>query len=285
MTRSWPRVFQIGATLTGLLTLAFWTSPLWWQVDPLTRQAGAIFEVASAVHPLGCDAYGRDLLARLLAGGRLATIVGCGVALIAVGGGAILGVLAGWFGGWVDVVITRSADVALAFPGLLLALLVLFVSERPGIATVVLSLSLTSWAGHARLVRGLVLHCRPREDILAAQLYGASPWVVLTRFVLPSIGGPVAVQATFAAAAAVLGEATLSFLGLGPQGVVSWGAMLTEGVTLFLSSPAAMLWTCAALLLWQAGLVLMADGLRDHLDPLHHGAPSRAALSRGSALR
>lgn len=271
---------RVGATAAGLCLLAFWTAPLWWALDPELADAGAIFAEASSAHPLGTDQEGRDVLARVLAGGRLASLVGFGVVFAAVGGGAALGLLAGWRGGWVDGVVSRVADVALAFPGLLLALLVLFVSERPGVLTVVLALSATGWASHARIVRGLVLAVRHRPVLRAARLYGCSERRLLWRFVVPAIAGPVAVQATFALAGAVLGEASLSFLGLGPQGAVSWGAMLSDGATLMLRSPVLLLATGGTLLLWQTGFILLADGLRDGLDPALRAGPTGALPER-----
>ena len=258
---------QLGLAWTGLMLAVFWLGPLLWTQDPQQIDLDAVLAAGTAAHPLGTDVEGRDLLARILAGGQLATLVGVGTAALAVGVGATLGALAGWRGGLVDTGISRAADVAMAFPGILLALLVIFVSERPGVLTVVLSLSLTSWASHSRMVRGLVLGLRSRDDLLAAQLYGSSGPRLLRLHVLPAIGGPLAVQATFAAASAVLGEASLSFLGLGPDGAVSWGALLEDGTLLALRSPLLLLGPASALLLWQAGLFVLADGLRDSLDP------------------
>jgi len=166
-----------------------------------------------------------------------------------------------------DSVVMRIADALLAFPGVLLALLILFVTDAPGMGTVVLSLSLTGWAGHARLVRMLVASAREREFVVAARCLGAGPLRILGRYVLPEIAGPVAVQATFAVAAAILGEASLSFLGLGPQGVVSWGAMLEQGAVLFVQSPALVLSAGGGLLLLLTGVHLLGDGLRDLYDP------------------
>ena len=128
-------------------------------------------------------------------------------------------------------------------------------------------MSLTSWAGHARLARGLVVTVRQRDFVVAGQLMGASDTRLALRYVLPEIAGPMLVQATFAIAGAVMGEASLSFLGLGPQGVVSWGGLLEQGAVLFLKSPALVLSAGGALLLFQAGVNLVGDGLRDRLDP------------------
>ncbi len=273
-------VRRSGSVLAACL-LAFFSAPLWWPVDPAAAVAVPLLSPGWA-HPFGSDAEGRDLLARLLAGGRLAAVVGLGTALLAVGAGALLGTLAGWRGGLVDVLLSRSADVASAFPGVLLALLVLFVAEQPSAATVIVSLAATGWASSFRLVRGLVLALRRREDLLAVALYGTSTPRLLALHVAPEVAGPLAVQATFTSASAVLGEASLSFLGFGPPSGASWGALLEDGVLLALGSPWLLLLPAAALCVWQAGLLTLADGLRDWLDPRNVAERGAEAMGQGS---
>lgn len=252
--------------MTTLVVLAAAIGPAVVDSAADTR-TGVRLAAPSAAHWLGTDEEGYDTLARLLAGARLALLVGPGVAALSVGIGVALGALGGYFGGGFDLAVRKSSDALMAFPGLLVALLVLFVTDAPGIGTVILSLSLTGWAGHARLVRMLVASARERPFVVAARCLGASPLRILARYVLPEIAGPVAVQATFAVAAAILGEASLSFLGLGPQGVVSWGGMLEQGSVVFLQSPALALSAGGALFLLLAGVHLLGDGLRDLYDP------------------
>lgn len=258
---------RLGAIVTASVIVASLVGPLVWPWAPDARDVEHVLQGPSMLHLLGTDEDGFDVAARLLAGGRLALAVGLGTAGISVGIGLVMGLIAGWFGGWIGGTIMRVTDVLMAFPGILLALLVVFVTADPGVWTVILSLSLTAWAGHTRLVRGLVLTVRDRDFVLAARCLGASDARIVLRYVLPEVAGPVLVQATFAIAGAVLGEASLSFLGLGPQGVVSWGALLEQGAVLFLKSPSLVVSAALALLLFQAGINLLGDGLRDRLDP------------------
>lgn len=265
---------RLGAAVMFLVIFAAIFGPMTWNWGANQRDMDAIMSGPSWTHPLGTDEQGYDTLARVLDGGRLALLVGLGTAALSVGIGLVMGLMAGWRGGWLEVITMRTTDVLMAFPGILLALLVVFVTDDPGVTTVIFALSLTSWAGHARLARGLVVTVRQREFVVAARLMGASDFRVATRYVLPEVAGPMLVQATFAIAGAVMGEASLSFLGLGPQGVVSWGGLLEQGAVLFLKSPALVLSAGGALLIFQAGVNLLGDGLRDRLDP-RMASPSR----------
>ena len=266
-TSRWTGPLWQGAALTALLVGLALVGPTVAPWSPDDRDVQHRLEGPSAQHLLGTDEEGRDTLSRVLTGARLALVVGLGTAALAVGIGLFAGLVAGWTGGWVEAVIMRITDVLMAFPGILLALIVVFVTRDPGVLTVILALSLTSWAAHARLARGLVVTVRQRDFVVAAQLMGASDARIAVRYVMPEILGPMAVQATFAIAGAVMGEASLSFLGLGPQGVVSWGGLLEQGAVLFLKSPALVLSAGGALLLFQAAINLLGDGLRDRLDP------------------
>ncbi len=272
-----------GLLVTGALVLAAIVGPEVTAWRPGERDVDHVLEGPSQRHVLGTDEDGFDTLARLLAGGRLALMVGLGTAGLSVGIGLFMGLVAGWYGGYPGRIIMRTTDVLMAFPGILLALLVIFVTDDPGVGTVILSLSLTAWAGHARLVRGLVLTVAERDFVVAARCMGASNTRIATLYVLPEIAGPVAVQATFAIAGAVLGEASLSFLGLGPQGVVSWGGLLEQGAVLFLKSPSLVLSAGGALLVFQTGINLLGDGLRDQLDPRAAATVHSPARARGPA--
>lgn len=260
-----PNLFWGGVIVAALAILAL-VAPQFAGLDAHAR-SGLLVAPPSRLHWLGTDEQGYDTLARVLAGSRLALVVGPGVACLSVGIGTILGAIAGYWGGYWDRLITLVADALMALPGILFALLILFVSDSPGIGTVIVALSITGWAGHARLVRILVASARDREFAIAAKLLGASQLRVLWLYVLPEIVGPLTVQLTFAVAAGVLGEASLSFLGLGPQNAVSWGAMLEQGAVLFLRSPAIVLSAGGALFALLLGLNLLGDGLRDLLDP------------------
>lgn len=262
----WSRELVAGLTLVGLLGLLAAFGPWLWPWAP-TQRTGLLLASPSAAHWLGTDEEGFDTLARVLAGARVALLVGPGTAGLSALIGLIAGAAAGYGGGWLDRIVTWLADLLLCFPGVLLALLVAFVSERPGLGTVVVAMAATGWAGHARLVRVLVASARERDFAVAARCMGASHARVLFLHVLPEALGPVAVQATFGVSAGVLGEASLSFLGVGAQGVVSWGAMLEQGTALILQSPMVVLSSGVALLTLVAGVNLMGDALRDQLDP------------------
>ena len=262
-----PMALRLGLLITALVVASALFGPLLVRHGPHDRDVDQVLAGPSANHPLGTDEDGYDTLARVLAGGRLALIVGLGTMLVSVGIGVFLGALAGYFGGLLEQIVVRTTDVLMAFPGILLALLVLFVTADPGVITVIGALSLTSWAGHARLVRGLVITVRGRDHVIAARCMGAGHLRILLRYVMPEVAGPILIQATFAIAGGILGEASLSFLGLGPQGVISWGGLLEQGAVLFIKAPALVGSAGGALLLLLAGMNLIGDGLRDRFDP------------------
>jgi peptide/nickel transport system permease protein len=224
-------------------------------------------EGPSSRHLLGTDENGADLLTLVLHGARVALTVGVLVVLVAGAIGVLLGAVSGYFGGLVDSVVMRLTDVVMAFPGILLAILIIFVTQRPSLVSVVLALSVTGWAGYARIVRGQVLAERERPYVEAARALGERDARVLFRHVLPNCMAPVLVQATFGLAAAILAEASLSFLGLGPQNVPSWGALLDQGVTYFLLTPHLALYPGLAIAATVLGVNLLGDGLRDRWDP------------------
>lgn len=265
--RRLPTSLALGLCLTALVVAAALFGPAVVTHGPQDRDVDRVLAGPSLLHPLGTDEDGYDTLARVLAGGRLALIVGLATMAVSVGIGVLLGATAGYFGGFFEQLVMRTTDVMMAFPGILLALLVLFVTADPGIITVIGALSLTSWAGHARLVRGLVVTVRDRDHVVAARCMGAGHLRIMGRYIMPEIAGPILIQATFAVAGAILGEASLSFLGLGPQGVISWGGLLEQGAVLFIKAPALVGSAGGALLLLLAGMNLIGDGLRDRLDP------------------
>jgi len=161
----------------------------------------------------------------------------------------------------------RLTEVFLSFPGFLLALLIVFSLGEATMLGVILALNVTGWAGYARLVRGQTLTVKEREFVLAARSLGASTARILRVHLLPNVFGPVTVQATFGIAGAILAEASLSFLGVGPQDVTSWGALLDEGAVLFLKSPHLAMMSGGCLFVSVLGINLLGDALRDKLDP------------------
>lgn len=259
----------VGGLIVGSVVLVALFGPLLAPYPVDHFDAALQLQGPSAAHPLGTDENGGDLLTLVLVGARVALIVGLSVVLITGTLGTVLGSLAGYFGGRVDSAIMRLTDVVMAFPGILLAILIIFVTQRPSLVSVILALSATGWAGYARLARGQVLAERERPYVEASRALGEGEVRLLFRHVLPNCLAPLLVQATFGLAAAVLAEAALSFLGLGPQDTPSWGALLDQGVTYFLLTPHLAIFPGVAIALTVLGVNLLGDGLRDWLDPRH----------------
>ena len=274
MRRSHPRAFSarklavaLGGGLVLMVVFCALFAPLVAPHGPDHVEPAFALQGPSSEHLLGTDEDGRDLLSLVIHGARSAVLVGVGTVFISLVLGTLLGSLSGYFGGWWDELGMRLVEMALAFPGILLAIFIIFLTRDPGLWAVILALSATGWAGYARLVRGQVLVLRERPHVEAARGLGASHARILWVHVLPGLSGPLAVQATFGLAGAVLAEASLSFLGLGPQGVISWGALLDQGTVLFLKTPWVAISAGMAIFATVLGVNLLGDALRDSLDP------------------
>jgi peptide/nickel transport system permease protein len=257
-------VFLIGALLV-FAALAFLAGFLF-------DDAGSRIDLAAGLappgvsHPFGQDKLGRDVLARTLEGARVSLTVAAAAVLVSVLVGTLVGATAGFVGGRIDLLLMRVVDVLLAFPGLLLAI-ALAGALGPGIGNVILALSVLGWTGYARLVRGEVRAVRSREHVEAAVALGLPSHLVLLRHVLPLVAAPVAVQAAFGAASAVVAEASLSFLGVGVQPPSpSWGSMLAEARSFVVEAPHLLLAPGLAITTFVLTLHLLGDALRDHLD-------------------
>jgi peptide/nickel transport system permease protein len=263
MTR--PLVLAGAAILllfAAVSALASWLAPH----DPGALDLDGALDGPSRSHPLGQDRLGRDVLARLLFGGRVSLTVGIAVVALSMTIGVTLGSLAGTIGGAVDAVLMRAVDVLLSFPGILLVIAVAGVLG-PSARNVVFALAVLGWTGFARLVRGQVLSLREREFVLAARAIGAGRARIIVRHLLPNLIGPVIVQATFGIAGVILAESSLSFLGLGPQDVPTWGKMLQEGTDYLLFAPHLSIFPGLAIALTVLAFNFLGDGLRDRLDP------------------
>lgn len=229
----------------------------------ITRQ----LEGPSPAHWLGTDENGRDVLTLVLFGARVAAIVGVSTVSICATIGITLGSISGYYGGAIDELLMRLTETLMAFPGILLAILIIFLTQEPSLIAVIGALSVSGWSGYARLVRGQVLVEREREYVEASRALGFPTRWILFREIVPNILAPVIVQMTFGVAGAILAEAALSFLGLGPQDSPSWGALLDQGASYFLLTPHLAIFPGLAIMITVLGINFLGDGLRDLLDP------------------
>jgi len=224
-------------------------------------------QLPSWIHPFGTDFFGRDTLSRTIYGSRIALLVGSLSVSLAGVPGLVLGLIAGYRRGWVDIVIMHIMDSILSFPGLLLAIAVI-TALGPGHFQVTISISIIFVPAFTRIVRGQVLVVREEDYVQAAIALGASDATIIWRHILPNVMGPLIVQTTVSFANAILIEAGLSFLGLGTQPPIpSWGAMLQEARTFMDLQPWAAILPGLAIALSVLGFNLSGDGLRDILDP------------------
>jgi peptide/nickel transport system permease protein len=256
-----------GAALFGLFLLAALIGPLVAPYPALAQNLDKVLAPPSAAHPFGTDENGGDLLSMLLFGARAALLIAGSTVAISMTIGTVLGAAAGYLGGWVDEAIMRLVDVLLSFPGILLNLAIVALAPRPSMAFMVFALVVNGWVGYARVARGQALVVREREYVLAARAAGAGLPRLLGRHVIPSILGPLVVQATFGFGGVVLVEASLSFLGLGPALPYTWGSLLAQGTTYLWRSTHLAAVPGLAIASVVLGCNLLGDALRDWLDP------------------
>ncbi len=257
----------IGCVLLALFALLALFGPFISPYDPLQQNLDHILAGPSVAHWFGTDENGSDLLSLFLWGCRLSGEIALTVLVVSFGVGVALGTLAGYVGGWVDEVLMRVVDVLLAFPGILLNLAVAAMVKEPSVGYLIFALCLNGWVGFARVARGQVLAARERDFVQAARCLGARPSRIILTHVVPTILPPVVVQATFTFAAVLLTEASLSFLGLGPQQPYSWGALLSQGTTFLWITHHLALVPGVAIALVVLACNLVGDGLNDLLDP------------------
>jgi len=270
-----------GGTIVVLALLAL-AAPIVAMHDPFGIDLINSLQPPSLQHWFGTDIQGRDVWARLVYGARVSLSVGIISQGIALSLGVILGLVAGYYGKWVDELVMRLADVTLAFPTLLL-LIALVAALQPSLTVVFATIGLVGWAGMARLVRGQVLVVRELEFVQAERALGARDIRILIRHILPSVVAPVVIAATLGVAGAIMAESSLSFLGLGVQPPTpSWGAMIADGRDLYQLRHAPWTSVFPGLAIGAAvlGFNLVGDALRDALDP----RAVRAAIPRGAGL-
>jgi len=257
--KRWPQIillFWIMAALAGPVLA----------LQPNAIDLGRILAKPDLHAWLGNDDLGRDVLARLLEGAQIALSVALIVTSITLSFGTAVGLVAGYFGGWVDRLLMHITDVFLAFPGILLAIAFAAVLG-PGLNNLLIALCITSWVGYARLTRAQALSLRNRQHVLAAESLGATIPRIMGKHMLPLLAAPLVVEATYSIASLVIAEASLSFLGLGIQAPhASWGAMLRDGVRYLLVAPHYVLAVGISLMSLVLTVNVLGDRLRDAWD-------------------
>nr|WP_279593442.1 ABC transporter permease [Pseudodesulfovibrio sp. S3-i] len=265
----WVRhsLLAIGGLIVGIMSLAAVFAPLIAPFDPNVINVDALLLPPSATHLMGTDALGRDVFSRILFGGRVSLWVGFVAVGIATSIGLVLGLIAGYFGRWVDEIIMRGVDVMLCFPSFFLILAVITFLE-PSLTNIMIVIGLTGWMGVSRLVRAETLTLRERDFVMAARAAGAGSVRIIFRHIMPNAVGPVLVSATLGVAGAILTESSLSFLGLGVQPPdASWGNILMEGKEVLGIAWWLSVFPGLAILVTVLGYNLLGESLRDLLDP------------------
>jgi peptide/nickel transport system permease protein len=261
------RLALLGLAFLGLLILCALTADLISPYRPLDQAMNVRLKPPSTAHWLGTDDFGRDILTRILYGSRVSLQIGFVAVGIAGTTGIVLGMLAGYFGGWLDSVVMRCMDVLLAFPAVLLAVTIMALLG-PSTTNVMIAIGIAYIPLFARVVRGSVLTIRPNEYVQAARAAGASELRMLAYHIAPGTIGPIIVQVSLALAYAILAEAALSFLGLGTQPPTpTWGSMLSFGREFIREAPWFTFFPGFAIFVTVLSLNLVGDGLSDALDP------------------
>jgi peptide/nickel transport system permease protein len=261
------RLAMVGLGMMTIFTVLAVFAPL---IAPYGMDEQDLFKIAegpSSENWLGTDELGRDVLSRLIYGGRISLAVGLGAAMITTVVGVLVGTTAGYFGGWVDSTLMRFIDLVLAFPAIFM-LLILFSIVSASVWNVILFLGLFSWMWLARVVRGELLSLKEREFVEAARSIGASNIRIVSQHLLPNVVAAIIVSATLAMAFNMIAEATLSFLGFGvPPSVPTWGNMLTGASSFYLRAPLLAVMPGVVLVLAILAINFIGDGLRDAFDP------------------
>ena len=271
-SRAWRKMKRNRSALVGLCIVAFFallaiSAPLLPIPDPVATSWSAIRKAPSAAHWLGTDDLGRDILARMIWGAQASLMAGVFSVAIAVVIGVPFGLLAGYFGGWVDMVISRVTEALLAMPFLIMAI-ALAAFLGPSLTNAMIAIGLSAMPLFVRLSRGQVLAVKTEEYVEGARAVGLNHLEIMVRYILPNIVAPIIVQATLTIATAIIAEASLSFLGLGQQPPApSWGSMLNVAKNFLSQAPWMAMWPGAAIFLVVIGFNLLGDGLRDALDP------------------
>lgn len=271
-SRIWKKLKSSKSAALGLILVLFFVgiailAPLLPIDDPTATSWGAIRKGPSAAYWFGTDELGRDILSRMIWGAQASLLAGVVSVAIAVFIGVPFGLIAGYFGGWLDGIISRVTDALLATPFLILAI-ALAAFLGPSLTNAMIAIGLSAMPIFVRLTRGQVLSVKTEDYVEGARAIGLSHTLIIVRYILPNVFAPILVQATLAIATAIIAEASLSFLGLGQQPPApSWGSMLNVAKNFLSQAPWMAMWPGAAIFLVVLGFNLLGDGLRDALDP------------------
>jgi len=257
----------IGLAIILLLVIVAAIAPVFVPHHPYEQDLEKAFLPPSLEYPFGTDDFGRCIFSRIIFGTRISLAIGVVVTAISAVTGIILGMLAGFYSGIVDEVIMRIVDIFLAFPGLILALVIAGLLG-PGMFNVLFALSLVGWMGYARVVRGVVMAEKEKNFVETARALGAGSLYIMYRHLLPNVLAPVIVMATLGIGQAILAAAGLSFLGLGAQPPVPvWGSMLNDGKMYLQTAPHLTIFPGLAIMITVLSFNFLGDGLRDLFDP------------------
>lgn len=271
-SRGWKRFTRNHAAVLSLVFLVFITllavfAPWVTQYAYDTQDIAHKLEGPSAVHWMGTDLLGRDLYSRIVYGARLSLAVGVATALFALVLGTATGAIAGYWGGWIDLLLMRVVDIFYIFPSLLLAILLMMFLGR-GVTGILVAIGLTAWVTQARLVRGQVLQAKQLPYVESARAIGVRGFAIIWRHLLPNLWGPIIVSLTVQIPANIMSESFLSFIGLGLQPPFSsWGTLANEGFRAMKSYPHLIIYPGTVLFLTMLAFNYLGDGLRDWLDP------------------
>jgi peptide/nickel transport system permease protein len=257
----------VGGGVLGVVVLAAVLAPLISPFDPIKTNQRLSLEAPSLAHLMGTDRFGRDVFSRVVWGGQISLPIG----LVSVGIGLLFGVsvglLAGYYGGWIDAISMRMVDLLLAFPGILLALAIIAILGG-SLTNLMIAVGISAIPDYVRITRGTVLSLKQREFVLAARVIGCRGPTIMLRHVLPNVMAPLIVLATLGMAAAIITGSALSFLGLGIKPPTpEWGNMLAEGREFLQHAWWVAFFPGAAIMLTVLSINLLGDGLRDALDP------------------
>lgn len=260
--------FVVAATLIVFIVVVAMFPALFTGIDPAYADPAESLARPSAAHWFGTDLQGHDIYARTVYGARASVSVGLGATLLVLVIGGTLGALAGFYGGWLDAVVSRTADVFFGLPLLLAAIVVMGVLHQRRVWTVIVILALFGWPQLARIARGAVIEARVSDYVLAAKALGLSNFQTLLRHALPNALGPVFAVATLAFGVFIVTEASLSYLGVGlPTSVVSWGGDINLAQSRLRSGSPILFYPAGALAITVLAFMMMGDALRDALDP------------------